>query len=95
MGSAQIRFGARPAGLDACARGAAIAKSLGRGDLVVRAALVYGTELATGLRDERMIELLRKHGGNLSAVARDMGKDRVQIRRWCQRMEIDLTDFRS
>ena len=44
---------------------------------------------------ERIIELLRDHGGNISAVARAMGKARVQIRRWCERWEIEVSQFRS
>jgi transcriptional regulator with AAA-type ATPase domain len=39
--------------------------------------------------------LLREHRGNVSAVARDMGKARVQIRRWCRRLQLDPADFRS
>jgi len=45
------------------------------------------------LRD-RVIELLREHGGNVSAVARAMGKAPIQIRRWCRRMQIELSQFR-
>jgi DNA-binding NtrC family response regulator len=44
---------------------------------------------------ERVIELLREHGGNVSAVARAMGKAPIQIRRWCQRMQIELSQFRD
>jgi transcriptional regulator of acetoin/glycerol metabolism len=43
---------------------------------------------------ERMIELLREHGGNVSAVGRAMGKAPIQIRRWCHRMQIELSRFR-
>ncbi len=39
------------------------------------------------LRD-KVMTLLREHGGNLSAVARAMGKDRKQIRRWIERFQI-------
>ena len=44
---------------------------------------------------ERLIELLREHGGNVSAVSRAMGKAPIQIRRWCHRMQVDLSQFRS
>ncbi len=37
---------------------------------------------------------LREHRGNISAVARVMGKDRVQIRRWARRFRLDLESFR-
>ena len=43
---------------------------------------------------ERVVELLREHGGNVSAVARAMGKAPIQIRRWCHRMQIELSQFR-
>lgn len=39
--------------------------------------------------------LFEQHAGNLSAVAREMGKERVQIRRWCKRFDIDPTAFRK
>ncbi len=41
------------------------------------------------LRDQ-----LERHRGNVSAVARDMNKARVQIRRWCKRFELDPESFR-
>ncbi|HSS00486.1 MAG TPA: sigma 54-interacting transcriptional regulator [Kofleriaceae bacterium] len=43
---------------------------------------------------EQLIELLRDSGGNVSAVARAMQRAPVQIRRWCNRLQIDVTDFR-
>jgi transcriptional regulator with GAF, ATPase, and Fis domain len=45
------------------------------------------------LRDQ-LIELLRDSGGNISAVARAMRRAPVQIRRWCNRLQIDVTHFR-
>jgi len=44
---------------------------------------------------ETLTSLLRKHHGNVSAVAREMGKARVQIRRWCTRFQLDLDAFRG
>jgi len=44
-------------------------------------------------RDE-LVTKLREHSGNISAVARDIGKDRKQIQRWLKRFQIDATDFR-
>jgi len=41
-----------------------------------------------------LLARLREHRGNVSAVARVMGKDRVQIRRWARRFRIDLESFR-
>lgn len=37
---------------------------------------------------------LREHAGNLSAVARALGKDRTQIRRWLARLALDPEAFR-
>jgi DNA-binding NtrC family response regulator len=39
-------------------------------------------------RRAQLIDLLSKHRGNVSAVAREMGKERVQIRRWLKRYRI-------
>lgn len=43
----------------------------------------------------RIIELLREHHGNVSAVGRAMGKAPIQIRRWCKRFEIKIGAFRG
>lgn len=45
-------------------------------------------------RDE-LVALLRAHGGNVSAVARVLGKARMQVQRWMKRYRIDATPFRS
>lgn len=45
-------------------------------------------------RKERLISLLRKHEGNISAVARDMDKARNQIQRWIKRYDIDVSMYR-
>jgi len=41
------------------------------------------------LRRNELIALLRKHGGNISAVARELGKARPQVQRWMRRYGID------
>ena len=41
-------------------------------------------------RREELCALLAEHGGNISEVARRMGKDRVQIRRWIRSFGIAL-----
>ena len=46
------------------------------------------------LRDE-LVALLRQHGGNVAAVAKTMGKGRMQIHRWLKRFELSLEDFRK
>ena len=43
----------------------------------------------------RLVTLLDKYNGNVSHVARDMGKARVQIHRWMQKLSIDVDTYRS
>ena len=43
---------------------------------------------------EEVIASLRAHGGNISAVARAMGKDRKQIQRWVKRFDLDPQSYR-
>ncbi len=59
LGEALLLSGLSPRGREVCAQAAALAKALGDKPLMVRAALVYGSELVTGRRDERMVTLLR------------------------------------
>ncbi|WP_428262169.1 sigma 54-interacting transcriptional regulator [Haliangium sp.] len=51
-----------------------------------------------GPEDARLCEdlraLMRAHAGNVSAVAREMGKDRKQIQRWLKRFGLSADDFR-
>jgi len=63
---------------------------------------VRATSASAGESSEKDGELKRevvaameRHSGNISAVARDMGKARVQIRRWCKRFGIEPSNFRS
>jgi len=42
-----------------------------------------------------LVAALQQHSGNVSAVARELGKARVQIRRWCKRFDIDSDTYRS
>ena len=46
-------------------------------------------------RRDELIELLREHHGNVSAVARATGKARIQIQRWLRRYRLDPTAFRQ
>ncbi len=41
-----------------------------------------------------VIAAMERHAGNISAIARDLGKARVQIRRWCKRFGIDPASYR-
>ena len=47
----------------------------------------------TRRRDE-LSSLLREHRGNVAAVARVLGKGRMQIHRWLKRYQLHLEDFR-
>jgi transcriptional regulator with PAS, ATPase and Fis domain len=44
---------------------------------------------------DRIVDLLRRSDGNISAVARDMGKGRTQIHRWITLYGIDVAAVRS
>jgi transcriptional regulator with GAF, ATPase, and Fis domain len=48
-----------------------------------------GESAADEARRAELIRLLAEHAGNISAVARAMGKQRVQIRRWLRRYGLD------
>ncbi|MCB9592055.1 MAG: sigma 54-interacting transcriptional regulator [Sandaracinaceae bacterium] len=39
--------------------------------------------------------LLMRHRGNIAAVGRELGKERMQIHRWLKRYEIDIEDYRA
>ena len=45
-------------------------------------------------RREELIALLREHAGNVTSVARAMGKARTQVQRWLRRYAIDPLSFR-
>ena len=45
-------------------------------------------------RRDELVALMRRHGGNVTAVARAMGKARMQIQRWMKRYHIDPEAFR-
>ena len=59
------------------------------------AAPVEGAPIAhdAALRDE-LVALLRAHAGNVTAVARAMGKARMQVQRWLKRLALDPATFR-
>jgi transcriptional regulator of acetoin/glycerol metabolism len=45
-------------------------------------------------RRAELVRLLQSHGGNLSAVARDLGKARFQVQRWVKRYALRPEDYR-
>ncbi len=51
---------------------------------------------AKGVVDRVDLEArLARHGGNVAAVGRELGKARMQIHRWIKRYDIDLQQFRK
>jgi transcriptional regulator of acetoin/glycerol metabolism len=40
------------------------------------------------------VDLLEKHQGNISAIGRELGKERVQIHRWLKRHGLNADDYR-
>ena len=43
----------------------------------------------------QMVDLLQRHKGNVSAMGRELGKDRVQIHRWLKRYGLNPDDYRT
>jgi sigma-54 dependent transcriptional regulator, acetoin dehydrogenase operon transcriptional activator AcoR len=54
-----------------------------------------GGSLPAQRERERLLALLREHGGNVSAVARALGTSRTQVRRLAERYRIELDAARS
>jgi pSer/pThr/pTyr-binding forkhead associated (FHA) protein len=83
-----------------------VAAALTEGPLIERAHLIERSlgpltppeEESLGNPEElrgRLVALLERHKGNVSHVARDMGKARVQVHRWMQKLSIDVGVYRS
>jgi transcriptional regulator with AAA-type ATPase domain len=83
-----------------------VAAALAEGPLIERSHLIERSLAAVAPTEEespanpeelrgRIVSLLEKHKGNVSYVARDMGKARVQIHRWMQKFSIDADAYRS
>ncbi|MFT3707050.1 MAG: sigma 54-interacting transcriptional regulator [Archangium sp.] len=62
---------------------------------VRKAALNQDADEIDDARKTELIALLQKHQGNVSAVARAMGKARMQIQRWMARYELDPRTFKG
>ncbi|HYZ89494.1 MAG TPA: sigma 54-interacting transcriptional regulator [Myxococcales bacterium] len=60
----------------------------------VRAAPPARSEPVDGKHKDQLVGLLRDHGGNVTAVAKTIGKARSQIQRWLRRYRIDPRDYR-
>jgi transcriptional regulator of acetoin/glycerol metabolism len=49
---------------------------------------------ASARQREELLALMLAHAGNVSAVARSLGKARMQVQRWLKRYRIDPTAYR-
>jgi len=45
--------------------------------------------------EDELRALLERHRGNVAAVGRELGKERMQVHRWLKRYNIDLSHYRS
>jgi len=54
-----------------------------------------GAQAGAGTPDENALRsLLAKHRGNIAAVGRELGKERMQVHRWLKRYDIDVEPYR-
>jgi transcriptional regulator with GAF, ATPase, and Fis domain len=44
--------------------------------------------------EQELRELLQRHNGNVAAVGRELGKERMQVHRWLKKYNIDLAQYR-
>jgi hypothetical protein len=64
---------------------------LGARGLRARGTPAHQTPLPKELKKE-LTTLLRKHRGNVTAVAREMGKHRFQVQRWLKRLPLSARE---
>jgi transcriptional regulator with PAS, ATPase and Fis domain len=70
-------------------------KEIGLEHLGAEPRLVEPTELPADALEAELRRLLRAHAGNVSAVARELGKARMQVHRWMTQFGIKPADFRD
>jgi DNA-binding NtrC family response regulator len=70
-------------------------KEIGVEHLGTELRLAEPTELAPAELEAQLRHLLRTRKGNISAVARELGKARMQIHRWMTQFGIDPAQFRD
>ena len=66
-----------------------------RGPVLPKPTAAAPTDPEDAVVRARLVAALEKHRGNVSAVARELGKARMQIQRWLRRFELDPETFRS
>jgi transcriptional regulator of acetoin/glycerol metabolism len=45
--------------------------------------------------EAQLRELLMRHRGNIAAVGRELGKERMQVHRWMKRYAISVEEYRD
>jgi DNA-binding NtrC family response regulator len=45
--------------------------------------------------ESQLREILARHRGNIAAVGRELGKERMQVHRWLKRYSIDINEYRQ
>ena len=45
--------------------------------------------------EDELRSLLERHRGNIAAVGRELGKERMQVHRWLKRYNINLAQYRA
>jgi transcriptional regulator of acetoin/glycerol metabolism len=81
--------------LQAAVELARASKEIGVEHLGVEPRLVVTAEVAPGELEAELRRLLRLRAGNVSAVARELGKARMQIHRWMAQFGIQPAEFRA
>jgi transcriptional regulator with PAS, ATPase and Fis domain len=81
--------------LQAAVELARTSKEIGVEHLGVEPRLGHTAALSPDDLEAELRRLLRLRGGNVSAVAREMGKARMQIHRWMAQFGIKTADFRG
>jgi len=92
-GEGEISLEHLPENVRAARQGNAVDSAPAAPDVVSRAPSIGDSDGDIARRD-LLVALLRKHEGNVSAVARDMGKARNQIQRWIKRYDLDTSSYR-
>jgi transcriptional regulator of acetoin/glycerol metabolism len=44
--------------------------------------------------EAQLRDVLARHKGNIAAVGRELGKERMQVHRWLKRYAIDIAQYR-
>jgi transcriptional regulator with GAF, ATPase, and Fis domain len=95
LSTASVLAGSEPIALEhlpATVRGEARVPAAATDDPVGASTLRLSADDARRRND--LISAMREHKGNISAVARVLGKDRKQIQRWVKRFKLQPDDFK-